>query len=224
MNDEYHEKTIVQKTKVVVQELMPNDYSKQDQQNQRKQFERCDHTNTIKEDHIDIYNDDDSKCKHNGCQVLLFQLTHRMRSNDIHVSYGSSYDDAYCDGCNNLDTSDRFGKDSDVQVVKNINLFSDYDDDVGNDSDDTHGFTITNYDSNSNNNNEYNRDIFHDYIQAEDMIDDTYNDDDDDDVNRKPINNVIDHGEQRLTLYIINYVVSDSSTSNECIKQLGKEQ
>ena len=46
------------------------------------------------------------------------------------------------------------------------------------------------------------------------MIDDTYNDNDD--VNRKPINNMIDHGEQRLTLYIINYGVSDSSTGNGC--------
>ena len=38
------------------------------------------------------------------------------------------------------------------------------------------------------------------------LIDDTYHDNDD--VNRKQINNVIDYGEQRLTLYIINYVVS----------------
>ena len=38
------------------------------------------------------------------------------------------------------------------------------------------------------------------------MIDDTYNDNDD--VNRKPINNVMDYGKQRLTLCIINYVVS----------------
>ena len=46
------------------------------------------------------------------------------------------------------------------------------------------------------------------------MIDDTYNDNDN--VNRKPINNMIDHGEQRLTLYIINYGVSDSSTGIGC--------
>ena len=64
-----------------------------------------------------------------------------------------------------------------------------------------------NYDTNSDDNNEFSRDTSHDSIQAGDMIDDTYNDDDD--VNRKPINNVIDHGEQRLTLYIINYVVSE---------------
>ena len=68
------------------------------------------------------------------------------------------------------------------------------------------------YDSNSNDGNENDDDTFHDSIQAEDMIDDTYNDNDD--VNRKPINNMIDHGEQRLTLYIINYGVSDSSTGN----------
>ena len=77
--------------------------------------------------------DESILCKHNGCQVLLFRSTHRMmRSNDIHFSHGSTYDDVYCDGCNNLDTSDRFGKDIDVQVVKNNNLFSDYDDDNNN--------------------------------------------------------------------------------------------
>ena len=38
------------------------------------------------------------------------------------------------------------------------------------------------------------------------FINDTYHDNDD--VNRNQINNVIDYGEQRLTLYIINYVVS----------------
>ena len=70
------------------------------------------------------------------------------------------------------------------------------------------------YDSNSNDGNENDDDTFHDSIQAEDMIDDTYNDNDD--VNRKPINNMIDHGEQRLTLYIINYGVSDSSIGNGC--------
>jgi len=59
-------------------------------------------------------------------------LTHQlMRNNDIHFSCGST-DDVYCDGCNNLDTSDRFGKDIDVQVVRNNNLFSDYDDDNNN--------------------------------------------------------------------------------------------
>ena len=38
------------------------------------------------------------------------------------------------------------------------------------------------------------------------MIEYTYNDNND--ANRKPINNVIDYGEQRLTLYIFNYDVS----------------
>ena len=51
-----------------------------------------------------------------------------VRSNDIHVSHGSTYDDAYCDGCNNRDTSDQLGKDINVQVVRNYNLFSDYND------------------------------------------------------------------------------------------------
>ena len=50
MNDEYHKKTIdVWKPKVVVQVVMPNNHSKQDQHNQR-QLKRCDHTGTNKED------------------------------------------------------------------------------------------------------------------------------------------------------------------------------
>mmetsp|Transcript_35836 Transcript_35836/g.40943 ORF Transcript_35836/g.40943 Transcript_35836/m.40943 type:complete len:110 (-) Transcript_35836:167-496(-) len=64
-----------------------------------------------------------------------------MRNNDIHFSCGST-DDVYCDGCNNLDTSDQFGKEIDIQVVRNNNSFSDYDDDFGNDSNDNHGLTI----------------------------------------------------------------------------------
>ena len=42
------------------------------------------------------------------------------------------------------------------------------------------------YDSNSND------DTFHDATQVEDVIEDTYDDDDDDGVNKKPINNMID--------------------------------
>ena len=58
-----------------------------------------------------------SKCKHNGYQILLFWSIHQMvRNDDIHVSHGSTYDDAHCEGYNDLDTSDRFGKDIDVQV------------------------------------------------------------------------------------------------------------
>ena len=70
------------------------------------------------------------------------------------------------------------------------------------------------YNCNSNN------DIFHDATQVEDVIEDTY---DDDNVNWKPINNgflqpvgkrkgairMMYDEEQRLTLYIINYC-SDS--------------
>ena len=52
------------------------------------------------------------------------------------------------------------------------------------------------YDSNRDGDNEDNGDTFHDSIQVEDMIDDTYNDDDD--VNRKPTIIVIDCGEQHL--------------------------
>ena len=47
------------------------------------------------------------------------------------------------------------------------------------------------YDSNSNDDNENNGDTCHDPIQVEDVIDDTYNDNDD--VNGQPINNVIDN-------------------------------
>ena len=61
-------------------------------------------------------------------------------------------------------------------------------------------------DNNNDGDNEDNGDTFHDSIQVEDMIEYTYNDNDD--ANRKPINNVIDYGEQRLTLYIFNYTVS----------------
>ena len=62
------------------------------------------------------------------------------------------------------------------------------------------------YDSNSDDYNKDNVDTFHNFIQVEDMIDDTYNNNDN--VNRKPTNNVIDYGDQRLTIYIINYIVS----------------
>ena len=53
MNDEYHKET-----KVVVQVIMSNDYSKQDQHNQRKLLKRYDHTDTNKEDHIETRDDD----------------------------------------------------------------------------------------------------------------------------------------------------------------------
>ena len=42
----------------------------------------------------------------------------------------STYDDAHCDSCNNLDTSDRSERVIDVQVMRNNNLFSEYDDDI----------------------------------------------------------------------------------------------
>ena len=48
-----------------------------------------------------------------------------VRSNNTYFDYDSTYDDAYCDGCNNLDTYDRFGKDIDVQGVRNNNSFND---------------------------------------------------------------------------------------------------
>ena len=52
------------------------------------------------------------------------------------------------------------------------------------DDNNVHGKAIN---SNSNNGNENDDDTFHDAIQAEDAIDDTY--DDNNDVNREPINN-----------------------------------
>ena len=50
------------RTKVVVQVVMPNDHSKQDQHNQRKQLEWCDHTDANKEDQVyyDSNSDDDT--------------------------------------------------------------------------------------------------------------------------------------------------------------------
>ena len=147
MDDIYHKETIdVWKTKVAVQVIMPDDHSKQDQHNQRKQLKRCDHTDTNKEDQVYYDNNSD--------------------------------DDTFHDA---------------VQGVQQIN------DQVY-------------YDSNSNDGNENYDDTFHDSIQAEDMINDTHNDNDD--VNRKPINNMMDYGEQRLTLYIINYDVSDLNAGN----------
>ena len=53
-----------------------------------------------------------------------------MGSNNTQGFHGSAYDDAYCEGCKNLDTFDLFGKDIDVQVVRNNNSFSDYDDGI----------------------------------------------------------------------------------------------
>merc|ERR1712238_182174 len=162
-----------------VQAVMPNDHSKQDQHNQRKQLKRCDHTDTNKEDHIETRDDDETKV---------------VMSTDDHLKQGvqsNRYD--------SLDQEQNYR-------VGSINRI-DYD---GQGQSGARGMQqiddLGYYDSNSDDDNEDNGDTFHDSIQAEDMIDDTYNDDDD--VNRKPTNNVIDHGEQRLKLYIINYAVS----------------
>ena len=60
MNDEYHKETIdVWKTEVVVQVVMPNDHSKKDQHDQKKELKRCDYTGTNKEDQV--YYDSNSK-------------------------------------------------------------------------------------------------------------------------------------------------------------------
>ena len=62
MNDEYHEETIdVWKAKVVVQVVMPNDHSKQDQYDQKKELKRCDHTDANKEDQVENRDDDETK-------------------------------------------------------------------------------------------------------------------------------------------------------------------
>ena len=63
MNDEYHRETIdVWKTEVVVQVVIPNDHSKQDQHDQKKELKCCDHTGTNKEDQVyyDSNSDDDT--------------------------------------------------------------------------------------------------------------------------------------------------------------------
>ena len=53
INDEYHKETIdIWTTKFVVQAVIPNDHSTQEkeQHNQKKELERCNHTNANKED------------------------------------------------------------------------------------------------------------------------------------------------------------------------------
>ena len=93
-----------------------------------------------------------------------------------------------------FDSINRIDYDGQCQSDRDPSLFDDDDD-------------LAYYDSYSDDDNKDNGDTFNGSIQVEDMIDDTYNDDDN--VNRKPTNNVIDYGEQRLMLYIINYVVSE---------------
>ena len=233
MNDEYHEET-----KVVVQVIMPNDHSKQNQHNQRKQLKRYDHTDTNKEDHIETRDDDKTK-------VVISMDDHLKQGVQSNWYDSLEQEQHYCFG-----SIIRIDYDGQGQSDRDPSLLDD-NDDCGNDSNDTHRFAIffelndnsepasrndsrirriptaavapelnacvdqlrardmqqindlVYYDSNSD--DEDNRDTFHASIQIEDMIDDTYNDNDD--VNRKPINNVIDYGEKRLTLYIINYVV-----------------
>jgi len=63
MNDEYHKETIdIWTTKVVVQVVMPNDYSKQDQHDQKKGLEQCNQIDANKEDQVyyDSNSDDDT--------------------------------------------------------------------------------------------------------------------------------------------------------------------
>merc|ERR1712238_49620 len=59
MNDEYHKENIV-----VVQAVMPNDHSKQDQHNQRKQLKRCESRGMQQIDDLVYYDsnsDDDNE-------------------------------------------------------------------------------------------------------------------------------------------------------------------
>ena len=109
---------------------MPNDHLKQDQQNQRKQLKRCDHTNANKEGYIEA-RDDDQKT------VVM--------STDDHLEEGlqsNRYDSLkqeqnYCFGSNNRINYNKPGQsDCDPSLL-------DDDDDFGNDSNDTHGFTIS---------------------------------------------------------------------------------
>ena len=62
MNDKYHKETIdVWKIKVIVQVIMPIDHSKQDQHNQRKQLNCCDHTDANNEKTAESNDDEETK-------------------------------------------------------------------------------------------------------------------------------------------------------------------
>ena len=70
MNDEYHKETInIWKTEVVVQVVMHNDHSKQDQHNQKKELKQCDHTDTNKEDQVYYDSNNDDNTFHDANQV-----------------------------------------------------------------------------------------------------------------------------------------------------------
>ena len=100
-----------------------------------------------------------------------------VRSNDIQI-FHSTYGDAHCDSCNNLDTSDQSRRDIDIQVMRNNTVFSCYDDGIemtstmkwkilvrglGSDMNDEYHIE-TRDDSNSDDDNKDNGDTFHDSI------------------------------------------------------------
>ena len=72
------------------------------------------------------------------------------------------------------------------------------------------------YGSNSDDDNEDNGDTFHDSIQVEDMIDETYNDNDD--VNGKPINDVIDDTDDN------DNNVQRKPINNEFLQPIGQQE
>ena len=70
MNDEYHKETInVWKAKAIVQVVMPNDHSKQDHHNQKKELKRCDHTDTNKEDQVYYDSNSNNDTFHDATQI-----------------------------------------------------------------------------------------------------------------------------------------------------------
>ena len=125
MKDECHKET-----KVVVQVIIiPNDYSKQDQYNQRKQLKQCDHTDTNKEDYIETRDDDETK-------VVMYMDDHLKQGVQSNQYDSLKQEQNYCFGSiNRIDYDEQGQSDDDPSLL-------DDDDDSGNDSNDTHSFTI----------------------------------------------------------------------------------
>ena len=124
MNNEYHEET-----GVVVQVIMPNDHSKQDQHNQRKQLKRCDHTYTNKEDHIETRDDDETK-------VGMYMDDHLKQGVQSNRHDSLKPEQNYC-----FSSINRINYDEQDQSDRNPSLPND-DVDSGNDNGNTHSFTI----------------------------------------------------------------------------------
>ena len=81
-----------------------------------------------------IDNDNYSRCKHNGCQILLFRSAHRIvKNNDFHFDYGSIFGVLF-----------RLI----YQIVRNNNSFSEYyEGDYGNNSNNTYILIVVFFES-----------------------------------------------------------------------------